>query len=138
MEKTPFNDISYGQFLNEEKLMGSRCKECDALFLPPRPICTQCHCTEMAWVEMEGRGTLSAFTCIGIGPSFMMEEGFNRKNPYCSGVVQLKEGVRVDARIEGVDTRAPEKIRVGMALNVKFLHREREGIEKTYLAFEPV
>ena len=35
MEEKPFSDISYGQFLNEEKIMGSRCKECDALFLPP-------------------------------------------------------------------------------------------------------
>jgi len=35
MEEMPFNDISYRQFLNEEKLMGSRCKKCHALFLPP-------------------------------------------------------------------------------------------------------
>jgi uncharacterized OB-fold protein len=92
----------------------------------------------MAWVEMEGSGKLGAFTCISIGPQFMIEEGFNRKNPYCTGVVEMKEGVRVDARIEGVDTRKPEEIQVGMPLVVKFLHRQNEGIEKTYLAFEPV
>jgi len=137
MEEMPFNDISYRQFLNEEKLMGSRCKKCHALFLPPRPICIKCHGTEMEWVEIEGRGELRAFTCIAIGPPFMIEEGFNRKNPYCSGVVELKEGVRADARIEGVDTHAPEKIQIGMPLNVKFLHRQKEGIENTYLAFEP-
>jgi len=67
----------------------------------------------------------------------MIEEGYSRKNPYCSGVVELKEGVRVDARIEGVDTNKPEDIKVGMALSAKFLHRQKEGIEKTYLAFEP-
>jgi uncharacterized OB-fold protein len=30
MEERPFSDISYEQFLSEEKLMGSRCKKCDA------------------------------------------------------------------------------------------------------------
>jgi uncharacterized OB-fold protein len=138
VERMPFNDISYGRFLNEEKLMGSRCKTCDALFLPPRPICVTCHGTDMEWVEVEGNGTMSAFTCISIGPSFMTQEGFNRKNPYCSGVVKLKDGVKVDARIEGVDTQAPEKIQVGTPMKVKYLHRQKEGVEKTYLAFEPV
>jgi uncharacterized OB-fold protein len=68
----------------------------------------------------------------------MIEEGYNRKNPYCSGVVALKEGVRIDARIEGVDTLRPESIQVGMPLKVKFLHRQKEEIERTYLSFEPV
>lgn len=137
MEERPFNDISYRQFLNEEKLMGSRCKECAALFLPPRPICIKCHSPEMEWVEMGGKGTLSAFTCISIGPPSMIEEGYNRKNPYCSGVVELEEGVRIDARIEGVDTNKPEEIRLGMPLNVKFLHRQKDEGPKTFLVFEP-
>jgi uncharacterized OB-fold protein len=91
----------------------------------------------MEWVEMGGNGKLSAFTCIAIGPSFMIAEGYNRKNPYCSGVVELEEGPRVDARIEGVDTNRPEDIKVGMPLKVKFLHRGEGDDLKTYLAFEP-
>ena len=138
MEEMPFNDVSYNQFLNKEKLMGSKCRSCGEIFLPPRPICIKCHGTDMEWVEMEGRGDLCAFTCIAIGPPFMIEEGYNRKNPYCSGVVGLKEGVRIDARIEGVNTLKPESIQVGLPLKVKFLHRQKEGIEKTYLSFEPV
>lgn len=137
MEEMPFNDISYKQFLNEEKLMGVRCKRCDALFFPPRPICIKCHSAEMEWLEVEGCGELSAFTCIAIGPPLMIEEGYSRKSPYCSGVVELKDGIRVDARIEGIDTHTPEKIQVGMPLKVKFLHRQKDGVEKTVLAFEP-
>ena len=137
MAERPFSDISYESYLNEEKLMGSRCKECGASFVPPRPLCQSCYSSEMEWVEMEGKGKLSAFTCISIGPSFMIAEGYNRKNPYCSGVVELDEGPRVDARIEGVDTNKPEDIKVGMPLRVKFLHRGEEDDLKTYLAFEP-
>ena len=137
MENRLFSDISYVQYLKEEKLMGCRCKECNTLYLPPRPICIKCHGEDMAWVEMKGKGSLAAFTCISIGPAFMIEEGYNRKNPYCSGVVELEEGVRVDARIEGVDAKNPETIKVGTPLNVKFLHRGEGDNTKTYLAFEP-
>ena len=133
----PLSDIAFEQFLKEDKLMGSRCKSCGELFTPPRPICPKCSDSELEWVQMKGTGKLAAFTCISIGPSFMTAEGFNRKNPYCVGVVELDEGSRVDARIEGVDTTNPETIKVGMPMTVKFLHRGESPDEKTYLAFEP-
>ena len=63
--------------------------------------------------------------------------GYGRDNPYCSGVVELDEGGRLDARIEGLDAKNPESIEVGLSLKVKFL---REGSEKggtVTLAFEP-
>jgi len=78
MAERPFNDISYEQFLNEEKLMGSRCKKCGTLFVPPRSICVKCYAAEMEWVEVEGKGKLAAFTCISVGPPFMIAEGYDR------------------------------------------------------------
>jgi uncharacterized OB-fold protein len=63
----------------------------------------------------------------------MIAQGYNREHPYCSGVVELEEGGRVYARIEGVDATNPETNWVGTQMKVKFLHRENE----TYLAFEP-
>jgi len=137
MEEKPFTDLSYEQFLNEEKIMGSRCKKCQALYLPPRPICIKCFGDEMEWVEMKGKGKLVAFTCIGIGPPFMMEEGFDRNNPYCSGVVELEEKVRIDARIEGFDTSKPETIKVGTPVTVEFLHRGEGENMRTFPAFKP-
>ena len=137
MGDRPFSDISYRQFLQEERLMGSRCKECGALFVPPRSICIHCFSADMEWVEMTGKGRLAAFTCISIGPPSMIAEGYNRKNPYCSGVIELDEGAKVDARIEGVDTLKPETIKVGMPMTVQFRHRDGAEGAKTYLAFEP-
>lgn len=137
MEEKPFSDISYEQFLNEEKLMGSKCKKCGTLFAPPRSICIKCHGTDMEWVEMKGKGKLAAFTCIAVGPPFMIKEGYDRAHPYCSGAVELEEGVRVVARIEGVDTTKPETIKIGTPLTVTYLHRgEGEGM-RTFLAFKP-
>ncbi len=137
MEERPFSDISYELFLNEEKLMGSRCKDCGAQYVPPRSICVDCYKSDMEWVAMKGKGRLAAFTCINIPPPFMIAQGYNRKNPYCTGVVVLEEGARVDARIEGVDCAKPEDIKVGMPLKVKYLHREEGEKRETYLAFEP-
>jgi uncharacterized OB-fold protein len=138
MEERAFSDITYQQFLNEEKIMGSSCKECGARFVPPRSICVNCYRSDMEWVEIKGRGRLAAFTCITVAPPFMIAQGYDRNNPYCSGVVELEDGGRVDARIEGVDANKPEDIKIGMPLKAKFLHRgEGENLE-TYLAFEPL
>ena len=137
MEERPFSDISYEQYLNEERLMGSRCKACGNHYVPPRSICADCYGADMEWIEMKGRGRLAAFTCINIPPPFMIAQGYHRKNPYCTGVVELDEGSRVDARIEGVDCAKPEEIKVGMPLKVKYLHRQDGDQKETYLAFEP-
>jgi hypothetical protein len=138
MGERPFSDISYNEHLHEEKLMGVRCRRCGAAFVPPRPFCVTCYSSDLEWREMKGRGKLAAFTCINIPPPFMMAEGYDRKRPYCSGVVELEEGGRVAARIEGVDARKPEQIRIGMPLKVTFIHRGEGPDARTYLAFEPV
>ena len=137
MEVRPFNDISYERFLGKEKLMGSRCQKCGALFVPPRPICIKCHGSEMEWVEMKGKGRLAAFTCIAIGPPFMIKEGYDRKHPYVCGVVELEGGVRMVARIEGVDGTRPETIKIGAPLKIQFLHKGEGESAMTSLAFRP-
>ncbi|MFA4916278.1 MAG: Zn-ribbon domain-containing OB-fold protein [Syntrophales bacterium] len=136
METRPFSDVSYNQFLNEDKLMGCRCKSCGTLYLPPRSICIGCYSSNMEWVEMDGKGKLVAFTVVSVGPPYMAAEGFNRKNPYCVGVVEMGEGVKIDARIEGLDMKNPETIRVGTPLTLKFLHRGETEKMKTFVAFE--
>lgn len=138
MERKPFNDISYEGFLSEDKLMGSKCQRCGVVSVPPRSICIKCHGSEMEWVEMKGMGKLVAFTCIAIGPPFMIKEGYDRKHPYVSGVVELEEGPKVVARIEGVDGSKPETIRIGTPLRIEFLHRDEGENSMTFLAFRPL
>lgn len=137
MEERPFSDITYREFLNEDKLMGSKCAKCGELFVPPRHFCMECHNREMDWYEFEGNGEIVAFTCIFVGPPHMVEQGYDRKNPYCTGVVKLGEGPRIVARIEGVDASDPESIKIGTPVSATFLHRgEGEEMESS-LAFEP-
>ena len=136
-ENRAFSDMSFQQFLSEEKLMGCRCRSCGTEYLPPKPICTNCFSHDLEWVEMPETGKLAAFTCITVGPPAMKLEGFGRKNPYCSGVIELADGLRVDARIQGVDSKNPEAIQVGMSMKTDYIHRERSGVKSTVLGFRP-
>jgi uncharacterized OB-fold protein len=132
MEQRPFNDTSYEQFIKEKKVMGSKCKNCGALSLPPRPICISCSGTKMEWVEFKGTGRLAAFSSIVVAPPYMVKEGFNRNNPYVVGVVELEEGAKTVARIIGFDAKKPELIKVGTPLKAEFLEKG-QGPERRYL-----
>ncbi|GAF86756.1 unnamed protein product, partial [marine sediment metagenome] len=38
MKEIPYTIASFDNFLKEKKLMASKCQQCSALWLPPRPI----------------------------------------------------------------------------------------------------
>ena len=132
----PFSAAAFDQYIAEHKLMAARCTKCGGTYVPPRAICPKCQSEELEWVETSGKGKLVAFTVILSGPTFMVEQGFDRKNPYISGIVELEEGTRMSARITGLDVSKPAEIKIGTPLNVDFVEfGEGEG-KKTYLAFK--
>ena len=130
-----FTGNAFNNFLAEEKLMGTKCKKCGVVHMPPRPICTECHGLDLEWVEMKGKGKLAAFTTICVGTTVMAQEGCGRDNPYCSGIVELEEGVKISGRILGLDTRNPESIKIGTPVTVEFVHRGEGDNKKTFLGF---
>ena len=132
----PFTVASFDQYLAEGKLMASRCADCGTLNLPPRAICPKCHSENLEWAETSGAGKLAGFTVISIAPTFMIEQGYGRNNPYVSGIVELDEGVKISARITVVDATKPEEIKVGTALTVDFVTFGEGDEAKTYLAFK--
>jgi len=138
VSERPFTSVSFNQYLSEKRLMGSKCQACGTIYLPPRPLCTACHGDEMTWVEMGGRGRLVAYTTVHIGPGIMIEEGYDRNNPYCTGIVELVEGPRVSARIVELDARSPGGIQIGTPLMVHFLPSRQAEKNRTFLAFEPL
>jgi uncharacterized OB-fold protein len=136
IEPRSFTAASFNQLLGEKKLMGSGCVNCGALYLPPRAICPRCHGDQMEWVEMKGKGRLTAFTAVYIAPTLMTQQGYGRDKPYVAGVVELEEGVKISARILGMDEKNPETIQVGMPVEVDFIKTGEEG--RVYLGFKPL
>jgi uncharacterized OB-fold protein len=135
MSDRPFNDESYEEFLKEWKIMGSKCRKCGALALPPRSLCVSCFGDQMEWVQFKGDGKLAAFTSIAVAPPLMAKEGFGKKNPYVVGVVELLEGPKIVARIIGVDGKKPEQIKVGLDLRAEFIPSGEGADQQTSLAF---
>jgi len=142
MKEMPFTIASFNNYLTERKFMASKCTNCGALWLPPRPICLSCKGNDMAWTELSGKGSLVAFTVIGVGPMPMIEAGYDRDNPYCVGIVEVEEGPRISAQILDVDVSHPENITIGTPVVADFVERgswhfveEVAKTRKVYLAF---
>ena len=130
-----FTNTAYQAFLDEGKLMGSRCVDTGEIFVPPRAMCPNTYSANMEWVAVSGRGKLVAYTAIHIGPSSMVAAGYDRNNPYCTGVVQLEEGPFLSGQILGVDAKNPESIAIGTPLKVTFINRACGEGTRNFLAF---
>ncbi len=134
MSTEAFTNVAFTNHLDQQKLAGSRCQSCNTLFLPPRPLCSNCFDQDMVWEELDGRGELVAFTAIHIAPTAMIEAGYSMQNPYVSGIVKLTAGPSISAQIIGVDATQPQDIKIGSSVQVAFV--ERNGSEHKALAFE--
>ena len=63
--------------LEEGKVMGTKCKDCGALYFPPRSDCYKCLTSNMEWFEVSGIGKLLSFSELKYGPV-----GFEDDLPY--------------------------------------------------------
>jgi uncharacterized OB-fold protein len=63
--------------LEEGKVMGTKCKDCGALYFPPRSDCSKCLDSNMEWFEVSGTGKLLSFSELKYGPV-----GFEADLPY--------------------------------------------------------
>ncbi len=145
MNQAPITAAAFDKFCSERKVMASHCEGCGTLWLPPRPLCHKCHSSEMTWKELTGKGRLVSFTVISVGPWTMINEGYNRDNPYCSGIVELDEGPRMSTQILGVDVKKPDRIKIGTRVVADFVERgsfslvpEVASVRKSYLVFRAV
>jgi uncharacterized OB-fold protein len=64
-------------YLEEGRVMGTRCKDCGARFFPPRSDCSTCLQSNMEWFEVSGAGRLMSFSELKYGPV-----GFEDDLPY--------------------------------------------------------
>lgn len=126
MKENNFTIAEYQAFLNEGKLVGSRCVNCGTVSLPLKPICSNCQQSNMELIHLSGKGKLAAYSLIAIGTKMMIEEGFDKQHPYCSGIVELDEGIRIPARIIGLDMGKSVSESVGTPCELEFLQRDNK------------
>ncbi len=92
----------------------------------PRACSVRTGKRNLRWQESEGRGTLYSFT-----ETHVPTAGFEGKEPYLIGLVELDEGVRMIANLVNVK---PDGVEIGMKLKIAW---ERISDDMNYFAFEP-
>jgi len=99
------------KYLEEGKVMATKCKECGRISFPPRADCVGCMSKDFEWKELKGKGRLLTYTIAQFAPI-----GFENEAPYVLALAELEEGVRMLAHIsKNVRT---EEIKIGMDLKV--------------------
>lgn len=116
---------------DEQRFLGLRCPICHRVYLPPRPVCGNCHADLRQWVEVKDTGLVRAFTIVHI-PLIDPTTGQPRPVPYGMALIQL----------DGADTTLnhylaendPAKLRIGMRVRAVW-REEREGTLNDILHF---
>ena len=81
-------------YLEQGKLMVTRCKKCGTVFSPPKMDCSECLSSEVEWVEVKGKGKLISYTILQFAPT-----GFEDDLPYTLGLVEFNGGLRIFGRL---------------------------------------
>jgi len=68
--------------LEQNKVMGTKCKGCGLTFFPPRADCYKCLSSNMEWFEVSGNGRLLSFSKLEYGPV-----GFEKDLPYTIAIL---------------------------------------------------
>ena len=77
---TKVND--FVDYLDQGKVMGTRCKDCGLVFFPPRAHCYQCLAGNMAWFEVSGTGKLLSYSKLQYAPRPPCLPGFFHIEPF--------------------------------------------------------
>jgi len=81
----------------QDELRIQRCNACGRLHHPPRPMCSECHATDMGYRVVSGRGRVYSWIRPVYPPMPMFDEGL------VVALVNLDEGPRVMTNIREID-----------------------------------
>ncbi len=96
----------------EGRLALQHCGACDGHVFYPRLLCPHCGSDALDWVSASGTGEIYAVTVVHKPP-----KGFEGEAPFAVGIVALKEGPRMMARIVAPDLHG---LTIGTAVSVAF------------------
>ena len=80
------------KYLEQGKIMATRCSKCGKLYFPPRADCPDDLSTDMTWQPLSGKCKLLTYTTAYFAPT-----GFQDDLPYTIALAECEEGVKVYA-----------------------------------------
>jgi uncharacterized protein len=96
-------------YLEEGKIMATKCKSCNHIYFPPQVDCPHCLTNDMEWIEIKGSGKLVTYSTVNYGP-----QGFEDKAPYTIALAKFPEGINIFAAFNR-DIKESD-IKIGMAV----------------------
>ncbi len=112
------------------RLMGGKCAGCGAKVFPKPKICSSCWSTEQEDVALATRGKLYSFSVVHAA-----RKGW--PSPYAIAYVDLEDGVRICAPLEG-DVANPPPLDTPVELIVGTLRTDADGVTVLSHRFKPV
>lgn len=103
--------VDFLKFLDEGKMMTTKCRKCGKIYFPPKMDCSVCGASEVDWIEIDELGELVAYSTVMYGPT-----GFEDDVPYSIAVIRFPSGVQVFGRIS--KDVSVDNIKIGMKLKV--------------------
>jgi uncharacterized OB-fold protein len=97
-------------YLEQGKVMATKCKKCGTSYFPPKLDCPQCASSDTEWFEIKGNGKLLTYTIVNYGPT-----GFEDDAPYTLAIADFDK-LRVFGRLSK-DIKESD-IKPGMELKV--------------------
>ena len=99
------------KYLEQGKIMTTRCSKCGKLYFPPRADCPDDLSTDMTWQPLSGKCKLLTYTTAHFAPT-----GFQDDLPYTIALAECEEGVKVYALLSKDINR--KEIHIGMDLQL--------------------
>ena len=122
----------FRELMENARLLGTRCPQCDITYVPPRLYCEQCFGALEDWVELGTQGTVQTFTILHLAM-----DGSPLDEPQVLALIQP----------DGADTSVvhflgevnPKKVALGMQVEAVFKPKaKREGSILDISYFKPV
>ena len=107
----------YWEKAKEEELWLRYCNDTGQAYFYPRDISPYCFSRNTSWIKASGKATLFTYGIVHRAP----HPGFAGDVPFVTAIVELEEGPKMATNIV-MDDPTPEKLQIGMALEVTFEH----------------
>jgi uncharacterized OB-fold protein len=120
----------FTELKEHKRIMGTRCRQCERVLVPPRIFCEECFVDDMEWIEVKPTGRLLTF-----GESYFSTDGKRLDEPWMLGIVRLDGSDGGLIHFLG-ETRA-EDLEIGLPMEMVFKEK-REGNILDILYFRPV
>ena len=128
--------IAGERFFNEikenAKIMGTKCRKCGKIYVPPKIYCEECFEKIEDWVEVGNKGTVYTYTI-----AYLDEHGEKLEKPVVYAFIKFKNAF--GGLIHKLGEVEPENVRIGMPVEAVFKPTvERKGTINDIKYFRPL